>query len=203
MCTSCAPITAGPLQKFFLRPCTRLMKCALFPAVWFIFGSQELTLKLPGRGSKPLRTTIKEHAPWKLKQVGTGISWPLTSPFCLPSLRPKIQDSANYFQLAQEQYRDIQANREALCSPEQISKTFNKFMGSLRQAEEVLVLPRLPNMQEIYGAEMRVRRFYVSKSYLTDSPLLLPPTFPSHPTPPPLFSSMCPRATSSLSYLRT
>jgi len=32
----------------------------------------EITLKLPGRGSKPLRTTIKEHAPWKLKQVTTS-----------------------------------------------------------------------------------------------------------------------------------
>ena len=92
-CTLRAPITAGPLQKFFLRPCTRLMKGALFPAVWFIFGSQELTLKLPGRGSKPLRTTIKEHAPWKLKQVGTGISWPLTSPFCLPSFLSPSKDS--------------------------------------------------------------------------------------------------------------
>lgn len=48
-------------------------------------------------------------------------------------------------------------------------------MGSLRQAEEVLVLPRLPNMQEIYGAEMRVRRLYVSKSYLADSLLYSPP----------------------------
>jgi len=35
-------------------------------------GTQEITLKLPGRGSKPLRTTIKEHAPWKLKQVTTS-----------------------------------------------------------------------------------------------------------------------------------
>lgn len=69
----------------------------------------------------------------------------------------KIQDSANYFQLAQEQYHEIQTNREVLRSPEQIRKTFNKFMGTLRQAEEVLVLPQLPNMQEIYAAEMRVR----------------------------------------------
>lgn len=32
---------------------------------------QEMNLKLPGRGSKPLRTAIKEHSPWKLKQVIT------------------------------------------------------------------------------------------------------------------------------------
>ena len=28
-----------------------------------------MNLKLPGRGSRPLRTAIKEHSPWKLKQV--------------------------------------------------------------------------------------------------------------------------------------
>ena len=33
---------------------------------------QEMNLKLPGRGSKPLRTAIKEHSPWKLKQVITS-----------------------------------------------------------------------------------------------------------------------------------
>jgi len=97
-------------------------------------GTQEITLKLPGRGNKPLRTTIKEHAPWKLKQ---------------------IQDSANYFQLAQEQYHEIHTNKEALRTPEQIRKAFDNLTGSLRQAEKVLVLPQLPTMQEIYAAEMR------------------------------------------------
>lgn len=30
-------------------------------------------LKVPGRGNKPLRTTIKEHSPWKLKQVSQSL----------------------------------------------------------------------------------------------------------------------------------
>ena len=68
----------------------------------------------------------------------------------------KIQDSANYFQLAQEQYHEIHTNKEALRTPEQIRKAFDNLTGSLRQAEKVLVLPQLPTMQEIYAAEMRV-----------------------------------------------
>lgn len=68
----------------------------------------------------------------------------------------KIQDSANYFQLAQELYHEIHTNKEALRTPEQIRKAFDNLTGSLRQAEKVLVLPQLPSMQEIYAAEMRV-----------------------------------------------
>lgn len=44
-----------------------------------LFLSQEVNIKLPGRGNRPVRTTIKEHYPWKLKQVacllGSNSGW--------------------------------------------------------------------------------------------------------------------------------
>lgn len=106
----------------------------------------------------------------------------------------KIQDSANYFQLAQEQYHEIHTNKEALRTPEQIRKAFDNLTGSLRQAEKVLVLPPLPTMQEIYAAEMRVgpqgeeRLLHNAAPVTAYRSVLLP-----------LHS----RATSSLSYQRT
>ena len=58
-------------------------------------------------------------------------------------------------------------------------------MGSLRQAEEVLVLPRLPNMQEIYAAEMRVRWLNVSRATCSHFPIPpFPPPYISSPLPP-------------------
>ena len=72
------------------------------------------------------------------------------------SLPPQIQDSANFFQLAQEKYAAIQLGKEDLRLPGQIQRTFSDLAACLRQAEEVLVLPLLPTVQEIYTAEQRV-----------------------------------------------
>ena len=97
--------------------------------------AQEITLRLPGRGHKPLKTFIKEHAAVKLRQ---------------------IQDSANFFQQAQEKYHVIQQNRASLTTPEGIRRSFSDFCSSLRDAEEVLILPQLPKVQNLYTAEQRV-----------------------------------------------
>ena len=72
------------------------------------------------------------------------------------SLPLQIQDSANFFQLAQEKYAAIQQSKEDLRLPEQIQRSFSDLAASLRQAEEALVLPLLPTVQEIYTAEQRV-----------------------------------------------
>ena len=71
---------------------------------------------------------------------------------------PQIQDSANFFQRAQEKYEAIKESKKEFVSPEEIRTAFGDLVTSLRKAEEVLVLPRLPNIQEIYTAEQRVRK---------------------------------------------
>ena len=73
----------------------------------------------------------------------------------------QVQDSANYFQKAQEKYQSIKANQGILKTPTEIRRAFANLMLSLRQAEEVMVLPQHPNVQEIYKAEQRVSKLPV------------------------------------------
>ena len=96
---------------------------------------QEITLKLPGRGSKALKTFIKEHAAVKLRQ---------------------IQDSANFFQLARDKFGVIRQSGESLRTPDEIHQSFSGLCSSLRAAEEMLIVPQLPNVQDLYTAENRV-----------------------------------------------
>ncbi|KAL5477164.1 hypothetical protein EMCRGX_G023917 [Ephydatia muelleri] len=92
----------------------------------------DITIKLAGR--KTHKTGIKEHSAWKLKQ---------------------IQDCANYFQVAQKQFNDILQSSSAMNTPKQIQKAFGDFISTLRQAVEVLVVPQLPDVKEVYSAELR------------------------------------------------
>ena len=97
---------------------------------------QEITLKLPGRGHKPLKTFIKEHTAVKLRQ---------------------IQDAANFFQQAQEKFHVLEQNSASLTTPEAIRRSFSEYCSTLGEAEKVLILPQLPNVQDLYTAEHRVR----------------------------------------------
>ena len=96
---------------------------------------QEITLKLPGRGSKALKTFIKEHAAVRLRQ---------------------IQDSANFFQVARDKFGAIQRGGKNLQTPDEIHQSFSGLCSSLRAAEEMLIVPQLPNVQDLYTAENRV-----------------------------------------------
>ena len=69
----------------------------------------------------------------------------------------QIQDCANHFQIAYQQLQFIQDTQQALKTPSQLSRAFYELNTNLRKAEEVLVVPRLPSMAEIYSAEQRVR----------------------------------------------
>ena len=101
---------------------------------------QEIALKLPGRGSKALKTFIKEHAAIKLRQ---------------------IQDSANFFQLARDKFHVIKLSGETLRSPDEIHQSFSSLCSSLRSAEEMLIVPQLPNVQDLYTAENRVSQHMI------------------------------------------
>lgn len=60
LCT--ATVDGDKITKAVSRVCTECIKVC--EGVFFM---QEL--RVPGRGNKLLRTTIREHSPWKLKQV--------------------------------------------------------------------------------------------------------------------------------------
>lgn len=96
----------------------------------------DITLRLPAKlgSTKPLRTSIKEHAAWRLKQ---------------------IQDSANHFEIAYQKLQTIIDNTDMLSSPLLLSQAFSELCGSLRSAQQVLVVPQLPSVAEIYSAELR------------------------------------------------
>lgn len=94
----------------------------------------DMTLKLPGRVNKPIKTSIKEHGPWKLKQ---------------------IQDSANYFMKARQKYSHLQYTKDTFRRPGQIRKAFEEVAEYLRQAEGIMVLPKPTSMQEIYTTKQR------------------------------------------------
>ena len=59
----------GMLNPKLLRDAIQLVARVTSLYLLLNFQLQEVNLKLPGRGSRPIRTTIKEHRPWKLKQV--------------------------------------------------------------------------------------------------------------------------------------
>ena len=109
--------------------------CIILCIVDITFLLKEITLKLPGRGSKPLKTFIKEHAAVKLRQ---------------------IQDSANFFQKARDKFHEIKQSKDSLRTPEEIQESFGGLCSSLRASEEMLIVPQLPNVWELYTAENRV-----------------------------------------------
>jgi hypothetical protein len=126
----------------------------------------EITLKLPGRGSKALKTFIKEHAAVKLRQ---------------------IQDSANFFQLARDKFAVIRQSGESLRTPDEIHQSFSGLCSSLRTAEEMLIVPQLPNVQDLYTAENRSHmkpelpedlalHFHISSVYLVLTVLIVAPS---------------------------
>ncbi len=52
----------------------------------------------------------------------------------------------------------MKESTDRLTTPEAIRRAFSNFAMCLRKAEEVLVLPTFPIVQEIYKAEQRVRK---------------------------------------------
>ncbi|XP_003387392.1 PREDICTED: protein rogdi homolog [Amphimedon queenslandica] len=96
----------------------------------------DVTLRQAGRlgTHKPLRTSIKEHAAWKLRQ---------------------IQNSANQFLLAQQKLSFIIQNRESLSTPLALCQALVELASNLQEAERVLVVPQLPSVSEIHSAELR------------------------------------------------
>ncbi|CAI8006054.1 Protein rogdi, partial [Geodia barretti] len=119
-----------------------------------------------GRGSKALKTFIKEHAAVKLRQ---------------------IQDSANFFQLARDKFGVIRQSGESLRTPDEIHQSFSGLCSSLRAAEEMLIVPQLPNVQDLYTAENRSHmkpelpedlalHFHISSVYLVLTVLIVAPS---------------------------
>lgn len=59
--------------------------------------------------------------------------------------------------MACEKYEVVKRSKDAVRAPAEVGQLFSDLAESLRQAEEVLVLPQLPTVQNIYAAERRVR----------------------------------------------
>ena len=68
----------------------------------------------------------------------------------------QIQDSANFFRQAREKFHVIKQNKDSLQTPEEIQQSFSGLCSCLRAAEEMLIMPQLPNVQDLYTAEQRV-----------------------------------------------
>ena len=58
--------------------------------------------------------------------------------------------------MAREKYEAIKEAKDVVKTPAEISQMFSDLAASLHLAEEVLVLPQLPRVQNIYAAERRV-----------------------------------------------
>lgn len=89
-------------------------------------------LNLKAKGHRQLRTTIKEHSPWKLKQ---------------------IQDSANHFQRVRDLYAGLRS--EDTQSQLVLRDTLEQLLSALHQTVEVLILPPITSAEQIFTSEKK------------------------------------------------
>lgn len=101
----------------------------------------EVNLKLPGRGNRPIRTTIKEHYPWKLKQIQDALNY--------------LKDASEQLEAVEHAGGSLEPRKAASQKPAEIRKCFEELVTCLRRAESVLVLPQPTTALEIYNAEQK------------------------------------------------